>query len=104
MNWDETGYFDLSQDAVPKISSQVVAQSVFEVSETKPILNRVVRDGTVKYVIKFKGKKTESANTVMDDVKNNLSRDRSYALFSKWIESKQKSSLVEKNQQAVSGR
>ncbi len=100
IKWDETGFFDMSQDAIPKLSSPVLAQSAFELSEAQPLLKRLVRDGGTKYVLKLKSQKNE-ATTVADDLKKNIQRDRANLLFSKWIEASQKTSKIEKNNQVL---
>lgn len=100
VSWDETGFFDLNQDAVPKLSSPVLLQSSFELSEEKPLLNRVVRDGGTKYVLKLKAFKKDNI-AMTEDMKQSLQRDRSNAMLSKWIQSYQNSAKIEKNTQVL---
>ncbi len=59
-NWEETGFFDLSVDSVPKISSAQAVEAVFELNDKSPLLKRLVRDGNLKYVLRFKERKVES--------------------------------------------
>jgi parvulin-like peptidyl-prolyl isomerase len=95
ITWDETGFFDLSQDAVPKLGSPVVSQAAFEVSEAQPILPRLVRDGGAKYVMKFKAAKTE-ASAENKSMISEMVRENSYQIFSGWIETAKKSAKIEK--------
>lgn len=95
LSWEETGFFDLSQDAVPKLGSQVVSQAAFEVSEAHPFLPRLVRDGGAKYILKFKAAKNEAA-TENKTMVSEMVRENSYQMFSQWIESSKKSAKIEK--------
>jgi peptidyl-prolyl cis-trans isomerase D len=102
LNWEETGFFDLAQDSVPKLTGQVVSQAAFELSETRPLLNRLVRDGGAKFVMKIKASKSE---TVKDpSILSEMAKENSYGLFSQWIESAKKSAKIEKNNELIQGR
>jgi peptidyl-prolyl cis-trans isomerase D len=93
-NWDETGFFDLSSDAIPKIPAGPVVEAAFELNAKKPFLARIVRDSGAKYILKLNGAKTEQ---VTEDAKSSdtLRRQRADAMHASWInEFRQKSKIT----------
>lgn len=103
LSFEETGFFDLSAETVPKLNSPVANQAVGEITEAKPLLNRLVRDGGQKYVLKLKALKKEP----MTDSKAllaSLSRERTGEMVNQWLESVKKDSKIEKNNQVIQGR
>lgn len=99
LTWDESGFFEMGADSVPKINSQVVSEAVFELSETQPLLNRVVRDGGQKFILKLKDTKKETVSDV--NGKSSLARERSNDLFGQWISFSKKMANIERNQQLL---
>lgn len=95
LNWEETGFFDLTTDVAPKMGSATATRSALEANEGQPLLRRLVRDGENKYVIRFKGTKKESADA--KDMATNLSRERSMELFSQWVQGEAKTAKIQKN-------
>lgn len=101
--WEETGFFDLTADQVPKLMSPEASKAAFEVTEAKPLYPKVVRDGPEKFVIKLKGTKTE-ASPAGEKILETVSRERSSDLFRSWIEDGKKTARIERNMDAVSGK
>ncbi|MBK9321757.1 MAG: SurA N-terminal domain-containing protein [Bdellovibrionaceae bacterium] len=97
--WDETGIFDLSQDAAPKINSQVASTALSELSLEQKLLKRIVRDGDEKYILKLKEAKVEPAAPIDTMTKNMTQAFRANMLFSGWISDFKKVSKVNVNQQ-----
>ncbi len=97
VKWEETGLFDLGSEIAPKMGSRMATQAAFEVNAKSPWLNRLVRDGAVSYLIKFKELKTETPAAVVPTVVDNSTRERSNEMFSRWLESVKKVSTIEKN-------
>lgn len=98
--WEETGLFDLGGDAVPRLPAGPVASSVFEVSEKKPFLNRVVRDGGARYVIKFIGLKKEPT-TLTAKTDETLQRRRAEGIYNSWLNQFREKSRVEMNTEVL---
>lgn len=96
VKWDETGFFDYSVEFVPKLTSKVASQAAFEVSASKPLLNRVIRDGGQKYILRFKAFKKE-ASTDEKNLIAQVNRERTNEMFSGWLDQVKKSSTIEKN-------
>ncbi len=103
LSFDETGFFDLSADTVPKINSTLASQAVGEISEAKPLLNRLVRDGGQKYILKLKAFKKEALADGKTLVAS-LSRERTGEMVGQWLEAVKKDSKIEKNNQVIQGR
>jgi parvulin-like peptidyl-prolyl isomerase len=98
--WEETGFFDGSVDMIPKLASNEASRAAFEVNDAKPLYPKVVRDGSDKFVIKFKAAKKEAAADTKT-LSGQLARDRSGDLFGSWIEEAKKSATIERNPQIV---
>lgn len=95
--WEETGVFDLSQDAVPKISSQLANNAVTELSLEQKLLKRIVRDGDDKYILKLKDAKMDAPGTLDPITKTMTQSYRSNMLFGNWLNDFKKVSKVEVN-------
>ncbi|MBX2989065.1 MAG: SurA N-terminal domain-containing protein [Bdellovibrionaceae bacterium] len=95
--WQETGDFDLAAEAVPKVPAGAVSQAVFEVTAEKPLLNRVVRDGGQRYVVKFKSLKTEPVKDGSLLSVDNLQRRRADGIYSAWLNEFRENSRVDMN-------
>lgn len=101
--WDETGLFDIGADMVPKITSPNVSQAVFELSNEKPWLDRVLREANEKYVLKLKEiKKADVATKTAADEK--AKREQSFAqkrrgdsAFEAWLKIQKTGSKVSIN-------
>lgn len=83
--WEETGYFDLGTENVPKLAGPA-GEAAFEVSAKKPLLNRVIRDQNLKYVLKFKDAKVEPAKeeAAATEVAQ-LERRRADGIYTGWL-------------------
>jgi peptidyl-prolyl cis-trans isomerase D len=101
VNWEETGYFDLASDAVPRVPAGAVADAVFEVSEQKPLLNRVVREEGARYILKLKGMKIEAAKDAPVVASDALQRRRADGIYGSWLNLYRQRSRVEMNQEVL---
>lgn len=102
VNWEETGYFDIGSDNVPKLQSAAARDSIYELSSAQPLLKRLVRDGNFKYVLKMKGTKTEVASAATDIAEDEtIQRRRGEGLREAWLNQFRKSSKVEMNTQVL---
>ncbi len=95
-SWDETGFFEMGSESLPKIQSPVVRDSIYELSSKEPMLKRLVRDGNYKYVLKLKATKTEAATIASSDAQLDQKR-RGDGMFEAWLNQFRKSSKVESN-------
>lgn len=98
--WEETGFFDMSTESVPKLTSKLVSSAAFEVSEAKPLLKRLVQDGNTKFVIKFKASKKEEP-TEEKNWTTQVAQERAGESFTHWIEQVKKTASIEKNHQIL---
>ncbi len=106
VKWDETGYFELGTETIPKLNGSSLTQACFEVTSANPLLPRLVREGSASYLVKFKESKEDLDNSSPPLKKyGNLARDiaqaRSNDVFYRWTESLKKVGTIEKNQSAL---
>lgn len=101
LKWQETGFFDLSAEEIPQLGGAFIADAVFEVTPDKPLLNRIVRDGDLRYVFKLKDLKSEEKKA---DPKSNMiaNKDRFGDALDSWLEDYRKKSVIEMNQSVFS--
>lgn len=100
VSWDETGFFEIGAEALPKIQSPVVRESVYELNSSQPLLNHLVRDGNFKYVLKLKDQKTETAALSPTD-EQAIQRRRADGMYDAWLNQFRKNSRVELNAQVL---
>lgn len=98
--WQETGFFDMGAEVIPKLGSTVASLAAFEVSKDQPLLPRLVRDGGDRFVIKYKEVKTE-APTADAKMGSQLAQERSFDLYGQWIEQEKQRAHIEANPGAV---
>lgn len=109
LSWEDSGPFDLNQEFIPKLSSSVASQAAFEVSQEKPFLPRVVRDGDSKFIIKWKAAvaaEAKPSSEGLDDLMGQFSGRgagfHSFEMIKKWIDSERKSAQIEINPSVIS--
>jgi parvulin-like peptidyl-prolyl isomerase len=98
--WEETGFFDAAVDTVPKLNSQTASIAAFTLSKEHPLYTQLVKDGEGRFILKWKGEKTD-----VEPVKNlaqSLERERAYEMANSWIEYLRKNMVVERNPEALS--
>ncbi len=99
--WEETGLFDLSQDAAPKINSQMANNAIPELTLENKLLKRIVRDGEEKYVLKLKEAKMDTPVALDPMTKTMTESFRSNLLFGNWLNEFKKVSKVEVNNELL---
>lgn len=98
VKWEETGDFDLSQDSIPKLNSLVAGNAVSELSDERKLLNRIVRDGEEKYILKLKDSRFAAAAPVDAMTKTMTEATRANMLFGAWLNQFKNDSKVVINQ------
>ena len=99
--WEETGVFDLSQDAAPKINSNMANNAISELTMEQKLLKRIVRDGDEKYILKLKEAKMDTPVALDSMTKTMTESFRSNMLFGNWLNDFKKVSKVEVNSQLL---
>ncbi len=101
--WDETGFFEIGAESMPKIQSPAVRDSVYELSSAQPLLKRLVRDGNFKYILKLKGTKVEAAAATAnaDKQEEMTQKQRAEGMYDAWLNQFRKASHVETNAQVL---
>ena len=98
--WEETGFFDLSADMIPKVQSQEVNKALFAMSDAKPLYPHLIREAGDKYILKLKAAKKETAPESYN-VGSQLAKERSSGLFGAWIEQAKRTAHIERNPQIL---
>lgn len=99
-NWDETGFFDLSVDVVPKLGSQQASSEAFRLTAAEPYSSHIVRDGAQKFVLKWKADKKDTAFQPDGQIAS-LSKERMSELFGSWVEQLKKTAQIDRNNQLL---
>lgn len=102
LNWEETGYFELGAEYIPKLSGENVASAVFQLSPAQPLAKQIVRSGGEKYILKLKDSKNESAVAKGNDSEvDSIKQRRAMQLMESWVDGYRKNSTVEINNQVI---
>lgn len=99
--WEETGFADITAELNPKLGSQIATEAVLELSKNTPLLSRLVRDGSQKFILKYKASKVEEPATSKADLEMAEKR-RGDSLFNSWVSQFRDRSNVKINQQVLS--
>lgn len=91
--WQETGYIAIGMDQIPAFASPVASQAAFELSSTKPV-SKIVRDGNVRFLIKFKDKTVKPAAKPTEP--DSLARERGYERLNSWVQLLTKDAHIER--------
>ncbi|MBO9666608.1 MAG: SurA N-terminal domain-containing protein [Bdellovibrio sp.] len=99
--WEETGLVEISAESFPKITSPVANEAVFELTKAEPMLKRLVRDGSQKYILKLKEAKVEGVKSLEPMTAEMMQKRRADGLFEAWVSQFRKNSHVTMNSQAL---
>lgn len=95
LQWEESGFFDLTAGSIPKMGSLTVMESLPELVQSKTYLPRLVREGETQFILKFKEMKEVA---VADQAKP---ASRGSELIAKWVEEQKQSARIDKNDAAL---
>lgn len=98
--WQETGYFELGADMIPKLSGEGVSSAVFRLSAKKPLSQQIVRSGGEKYILKLKDSKKETVAS-SDADKDTLKQQQAAQMLESWVENYRRSATIEINNQVL---
>lgn len=96
LKWEETGFFNLAADAIPKIPG-IDTEKIAELNPKQPWLKHLVRSGNARYLIKLKEIKKEAA-TPDNNLIESVQRRRADGIFMSWLEDFRKRSDIEMNE------
>lgn len=99
VTWQETGFFDLSEETIPKLESAEASNAVAQLSPEKKIYPQMIRDGAHRFILKLKDSKKESLDKV-DSVKEQIVRQRAMMAFQNWVEASKKTVKIERHMMA----
>lgn len=99
LKWTESGYFDLTQEALPQANSEALFKASLELSKANPVNKALVREGDAQYVLKLvDAKSVASAAPGKEDVAN----QKSLSGYAKWVSELRKSAKVSTNDVVLS--
>ncbi len=101
VSWEETGLVDLSNESLPKLTSSVATEAVYDLKKTEPLLKRLVRDGATRYVLRLKEVKSEVGKALEPSVLEMTQKRRGDGMFEAWVNDFRANSNVKMNSQAM---
>lgn len=100
-SWEETGFVELGTDSFPKIASPVAVEAIYELKKSEPLLKRLVRDGTSKYVLKLKETRMDEVKAMEPTAIEMSQKRRGDGMFEAWVNKFRSQSKVSMNPQAL---
>lgn len=100
LKWTESGYFDLTQDALPGVNSEALFKAALELSKASPVAKALVREGDAQYVLKLVDVKSETV-TAPPEARELADTQKSMSGYSKWITELRKSANVSTNDAVI---
>lgn len=98
LKWNESGYFDLTAEQLPGISSAELFKSSLELTNQNPMSRALIREGDAQYLVKLVGAKTDSdSGAAKTDSPEAQERQKSLSGYAKWISELRKSAKVTTN-------
>lgn len=102
LKWAETGFFDLTQDTIPQITSTQAASALNDLSPEKPLLGRLIREGDSVVLLKLKAHKIEAdPKLAISQNQEMLEKQRGNLLQSEWVNEYRKTSKIYTNPQML---
>ncbi len=96
--WDETGEFDLQADTIPKLmGGESLKESIWSLSQSGQWLDHLVREGSIRYVLKMKEVKKVEPIKLAD---TKLAQAGASGLFEGWLEGIREGNKVIRNEPA----
>lgn len=83
--WEETGLVEFGTEAFPNIQSSIATEAIYELTKAEPLLKKLVRDGSMKFVLKLKETKNESEKVTDKKDALMVQRQRSVGMFESWV-------------------
>lgn len=101
-NWEETGFFSLDVDSIPKLQGKSITSAVFEMNSKSSFLPRFVREGTSRYLLKLKAQKKAdiTPSEKLSDTEFSDKR-KGQEMFGSWIQEFRKTAKIETNSQLL---
>lgn len=101
VTWDETGLVELASESFPKLASSVASDAIFDLKKSEPLLQRLVRDGNMKFVLKLKESKAETGLKLEGMTAEMTQKRRGDGLFDAWMNQFRSKSHVTMNTQVL---
>lgn len=99
LKWTETGYFDLTAEAIPNVNSEALFKASLDLSKATPVGKALIREGDAQYVVKLVDAKTMVST---DTAKEQADTSKSLSGYSKWITELRKQARVSTNDAILS--
>lgn len=99
----ETGFFEISNETVPAISSAAVFKAAMTLTKQVPISKTLIKEGDAQYLIILKDLTKDIAKTTEINSKQNemLDKQKSYSQYQNWLENSKKLYSINKNAELI---
>lgn len=102
IKWEETGEFNLSADAVPKVgANEAVMGAVIKLKTQGQVSSELVKDNKIAYILKLKSKVVSADDEKVASKVEQIARERGNSLFSDWMEAKKKTMKITRNEELL---
>lgn len=99
LKWTESGYFDLTAEALPGSTSPELFTQSLSLSKAAPVAKALVREGDAQFLLKLVDVKSEATAAVLNkDAAETAEKQKSLSGYAKWVSELRKSAKVTTNQ------
>ena len=99
LNWQTTGDFALDATSLPRLGgSEAVRNAAFAVTQEKPLHDRLVREGSDYYLIRYKGESVDDKSFDKEAQLRNISYEKVGYLRGGWIDSLKEGASITRNE------
>lgn len=100
LKWQSTNEFTADSANLPELSSPSALQAALELKEKGQVLNRVIREGSDKIIIRL-ASLTKDTSVQPESLRAEVGSLRAMEMMNLWLEDKKKSARIKRNQQIL---
>jgi peptidyl-prolyl cis-trans isomerase D len=98
INKEETGFFSLNEEQIPKMgASDAIREVVFALKTPGEWAPQLIREANMRYLVQLKESKKEMAQSVMSE----KSQNRTQQFLDLWVEQSKKGTKIYRNQDVI---
>lgn len=100
LKWTESGYFDLTAEQLPGLTSTELFNQSLLLTKATPVSKALIREGDAQYLVKLVDAKNETTTAVplAKDAAESAEKQKSLGGYSKWVSELRKEAKVTTNQ------
>ncbi|MCX7978761.1 MAG: peptidyl-prolyl cis-trans isomerase [Bdellovibrionaceae bacterium] len=100
LKWEETGFFSLDVDSVPKLSSEALSSAALSLTPDKKLYPQMLVDAGAQYILSLKEEKTVPVTLGASELET-LGREQADSAFSIWLAGEMKRARIETQAEAL---